>query len=83
MNLIEVDNNGENEYTVTIPLDKYTDLVLAQKELDRLTDFIFNTADYNSIDDRLILDFVGLEKYLKNFWSYKYNKKINELREEK
>lgn len=83
MNYIEVAPNDEHEYTVTIPLEKYTDLVLAQRELDTLIDFIFNTADYNSIDDRLIIDFVDLEKYLKNFWSYNYNLKINELRDKK
>ena len=82
MNIIDVSqDNEEKEYTVTIPLEKYTDLVLAKRELDNLIDFIFNTVEYSIITEKLLIDKDKLELYLRNVWRYDYMKTVNKLKE--
>lgn len=74
---------NENELMVTIPLDEYKDLIYSQRELDNLINYIFGISLTG--DGKLDFDEQAaylLEVYLKNIWSYTYNKKINESKKQ-
>jgi hypothetical protein len=71
------------EYTVTIPIEEYKDLIRAQNELDNIIDFIFNLYDYDGTNLCFAVGgFYLLDKYLKSLWGFTYNKTLNRLKEE-
>jgi hypothetical protein len=69
------------EYTVTIPVEDYKELIQAQNELDNLINYIFGLYDYNGMDmyfDEQALYLLTI--YLKNIWSYTYYKTFTKLK---
>lgn len=71
----------DKEYTVTIPVEDYKELVRAQNELDNLINYIFDLYDYDGIgmsfDDQSVY---LLTIYLKHIWGYEYNKTLSKLK---
>ena len=71
------------EYTATIPIDEYKDLIRAQNELDNIIDYVFNLYDYDGTKLCFREDsFYLLDNYLKSLWGFTYNKTLNRLKEE-
>lgn len=73
----------DREYTVTIPLEDYKELIMAQTNLDNLIDFIFNNCEYCSLLNKLDFDKEKLNVYLKSVWNYSYQKNIERLKNKK
>lgn len=70
----------DKEFTVTIPTEDYKELIQAQNELDNLINYIFGLCDLE--ENGLTLDEQSvylLIVYLKNIWSFSYNKTLINL----
>lgn len=70
----------DKEYTVTILLNEYKELIEDRTRLYDLIDFIFNNCDYSNILNSLEINENRLNNYLKAIWSFNYNKTIEKLK---